>query len=224
MKINLLIVATNKYIIYLPKLIQSCQENFMVNSQVHFNIFTDKIEALPRLNNLSTYYIEHKPWPYPTLYRFHFFSAHTLPDADYYFYIDADAEIMAPVLEDILSDRTAVAHCMFENSRGTYETNPKSTSFVKQDEGFHYFTGSFFGFSRPEWFAFLNWATEAINQDLANGIVPVWHDESVLNRYLIDNPPTNILDPRYHYAEGITSPAYKCVIKALEKDHNAMRY
>ena len=41
-----------------------------------------------------------------------------------------------------------------------------------------------------------------IDADAARRIIPKWHDESVLNRYLITNPPHKVLTPSYHWPDG----------------------
>lgn len=42
---------------------------------------------------------------------------------------------------------------------------------------------------------------DRVNKDLDNDIIAVWHDESHMNRYMIDNPPTLELSPEYCYPE-----------------------
>lgn len=39
-----------------------------------------------------------------------------------------------------------------------------------------------------------------IYQDISNGIIPVWHDESIVNKYFISHQP-KVLDPGYNYDE-----------------------
>jgi len=67
---------------------------------------------------------------------------------------------------------------------------------------------------------------ERVNKDLENGIVAVWHDESHMNRYMIDNPPSTILTPSYCFAEefiGNPNYPYEPKIVALKKNHSALR-
>ena len=40
-----------------------------------------------------------------------------------------------------------------------------------------------------------------VNHDLGRDVVALWHDESHMNRYFIDNPPTLSLNPNYCFAE-----------------------
>ena len=61
-----------------------------------------------------------------------------------------------------------------------------------------------------------------INKDLENGIVAKWHDESHMNRWRIDNPPSKILDCGYCYQESLFRP-HKPKILALDKNHAQLR-
>lgn len=228
MKVNLLIVATGKYIDFLPALLKSAEEYFLTGCNVSYHIFTDSGYLIrPNIHK-----VEHKPWPHSTLNRFHFFKQYEkeLRDADYLFYIDVDTLLTAAVTEEILSDRTAVQHCGFVNLRGSYETNPRSTSYVHPSEGNKYFGGGFWGFSKDEFWRFMNKAIEMIDTDSSRGITPVHNDESVLNRYLVDNPPTLILSPSYHYPQSelayyknIWKRDYECKILLLDKNHEEVR-
>ncbi len=67
---------------------------------------------------------------------------------------------------------------------------------------------------------------ERVNKELEKNVVALWHDESHMNRYLIDTPPTLDLDPTYCYAEefiGTNYPYKPGKIIALKKNHNDIR-
>ena len=105
--------------------------------------------------------------------------------------------------------------------RGTYETNPLSTSYVPPQEGKIYYAGEFNGGTSE---AFLNIAKTLMNnidKDLENNFIATWHDESHLQRYFIDNPPKT-LNPSYCYPESWNIPFEKKII-ALDKDHKSIR-
>lgn len=227
MKAALLVVATGKYNLYTKSLIISAHEYFMKDCDLFIHIFSDQ-----QTTGWFTHKIEHNPWPASTLNRYHFFKQYEseLQGYDYLFYIDVDTLFTAPITSEILSDRTAVQHCGFVGVRGSYETNPKSTSYVAKNEGTHYFGGGFWGFSNTEFWKFINKAVAMIDTDKANGIIPVHNDESVLNRYLIDNPPMLILSPSYHYPQSelpyykkIWKRDYECKILLLDKNHEEVR-
>ena len=67
---------------------------------------------------------------------------------------------------------------------------------------------------------------DRVTRDLDNGVIALWHDESQMNRYLIDNPPTLSLTPSYCFAEehmGNPNYPYEPKIIALKKNHNELR-
>lgn len=228
MKVALLVVATGKYDRYLHDLIASVNDYFMVDCEVDIHIFSDK-----QTTGWFTHKVEHRPHPYPTLMRYHFFKKYEseLKGYDYLFYMDVDCLIKSKITTGILSARVVVQHCGFLNQRGSYETNQKSTSYVAKNEGTHYFGGGFWGFSNTEFWKFINKAVQMLDEDFANNIIPEWHDESVLNRYMIDNPPTKILPHSFHYPEGQIEyyrklwmgVDYEPVILLLDKNHEEVR-
>lgn len=234
MKVNLLIVATGKYTQFLPDLLASADKYFLPEYNVSYCIFSDQKLSIPTERDVYVFPVEHKPFPYPTLRRFHFFKQyrHYLPDCNYFFYVDADALFVDFVHCDVLSERTAVMHCGFVGERGTYETRKESVCYVGEDEGEYYLGGGLWSFSQSEFWKLTDWAVQAIDKDAEIGIVPVWHDESVLNRWLIDNPPTNILSPSYHYPENnphiynkwsAKRLNFKPVVLMLDKNHKEIR-
>ena len=67
---------------------------------------------------------------------------------------------------------------------------------------------------------------DRVNKDLEKGVIALWHDESHMNRYLLDNPPTLALSPEYCYAEefiGTNYPHQNPKIIALKKNHAELR-
>lgn len=243
MNVNLLVIATNKYFQYLESLLDSADRFFLRDEHVTYSVFTDQIEAgqamaaaKPYADCVTFYEIEHRPFPYPTLYRFHFFKRYEQQIgsiADYYFYIDVDSVITQQIAaQDVLSERTAVQHCGYVDAKGTYEKNRRSTCYVPRSEWGAYYGGGFWGFSHAEFWKFTHTAVRMIDLDVSRGIVPRWHDESVLNRYLVTNPPNKILTPSYHWPQNQAAihqqwkdkgKSYECVIMLLDKNHAAVR-
>lgn len=228
-RIALLVIATGKYDVFLPRLIESVNKYFLKDCEVAIHLFGDKTTT----ENCFFYLIEHKPFPHTTLYRYHYFQKYKelFSKYDYYFYIDVDTEIKSEITSEILSERTAVQHCGYVGRPGTFETRPESTSFVHQSlRRSPYFGGGFWGFSNEQFWQFIDNAVHMIDEDTKNGIVPVWHDESVLNKYLIMKKPTKILNPSYHYPESnldyykrLWPEKYECKILLLDKNHFEIR-
>lgn len=224
MKIGLLIIATNKYVQFLQPLINSADNFFLNGLDVTYFVFTNQDINIKSNRNIHIIDVEHKPWPWMTLGRYKIFhnNSDVLSSMDYLYYCDVDMKFVGYVGEEILSDRVATQHPGYFSRRGTPETRPDSTAFVHPDEEMEYFAGGFNGGSSYEYLRMAKIISNNIEKDLERGIIAVWHDESHMNRYFIDNKPTKILDPSYCYPESVNIP-FERKLLALDKNHKEVR-
>jgi len=233
MKICILNIATNKYIQFVEQLLESVEENFLNGHDISALVFTNhEIEEVS--DNVKISQIEHEPWPIPTLKRYHYFvkEKEYLSQFDYIYYMDVDMRIEDKVGDEILGDLVATQHPGFwfkDKSQFSYERRPESTAFVPADEGKMYYAGGFNG-GKPEHFLKMSQTiVDNVEKDFENGLIAVWHDESHMNRYLINNPPTIELTPSYCYPEaarinpGGWNVPFDAKIVALEKNHSEVR-
>jgi len=225
MTAGLLVIATNKYTSFLKDLLESADRYFLPNQEVEYFIFTTNdfidVESHRKINLIK---VSHKEWPWMTLGRYKIFSENRdrLSDMDYVYYCDADMRFCDVVGDEILSDRVATTHPGFCGGRGTPETNPDSLACVYNSEAMQYFAGGFNGGSTEEYLKMAHELSVNIEKDLEKDIIAIWHDESHMNRYFIDNPPTKLLDPGYCYGESLKPPFLPRLI-ALDKNHEEMR-
>ena len=138
--------------------------------------------------------------------------------------------IDAPVGEEILDDLVATRHGYqsFHNPKDqSFDRNPKSLAYVAPEEKtVTYYAGGFNGGKTENFIQMSRVIAGRVNKDLENDVVALWHDESHMNRYLIDNPPTLALTPDYCYAEefiGTDYPFKNPKIIALKKNHAELR-
>lgn len=223
--VGLLIIATNKYIDFLSPLIKSTDEYFLKNQNVTYFIFTNKdISFLKSEREIVKVEIEHKDWPWMTLGRYKIFcnNKNLLSKMDYLYYCDVDMKFVDEVGDEILEKIVATQHPALRETRGTPETNTNSLACVHPHENMEYFAGGFNGGSAEQFLKMSNVLSKNIEIDHSNGIIALWHDESHLNRYLIDNPPTKILSPSYCYGESMEIPFPKKIL-ALDKNHFKIR-
>lgn len=226
MKVGLLVIATNKYIDFVAPLWKSAKMNFLKGHNVTMFLFTDSKTVQSSANQIVIEQ-EHMPWPGPTLYRYNIFqgSKELLKEMDYLYYCDADMRFVDIVGEEVLGELVAVDHPGFyDKSRWqyTYETNPASKAYIGTREGSRYYAGGFNGGKTANYLRLADTIAENVNVDKEKSIVAVWHDESHLNRYLIDNPPTKVLTPSYCHPESQVLPFQKRLV-ALDKNHNEIR-
>jgi len=222
--IGLLIIATNKYVRFIDQLIESSDEFFLPNHNVTYFVFSNQELTLITKRNYLVTNVEHKPWPWMTLGRYDIFykNLNLFNNMDYLYYCDVDMRFVGLVGDEIISDRVATQHPYYFNRRGTPETNPISSACVHQHENMQYFAGGFNGGSKLEYLKMCETISNNIKKDLEKNFIAVWHDESHMNRYMIDNNPTKILNPSYCYPESINLPFEKKIL-ALDKNHNEIR-
>jgi histo-blood group ABO system transferase len=191
MKIGLLIIGTNKYTQFLQRLITSADKHFLTDKDVTYFIFTNKDDFTIETNrNVVMVPVEHKPWPFMTLYRYKIFTQNSdfLKDMDYLYYCDADMLFVGDFGDEILGELVATQHPGFYGRRGTPEHRPQSLAYVGPNEKMQYFAGGFNGGSKNGFLKMAKEIDKNIDIDFNNGVVAIWHDESHMNRYFINNP------------------------------------
>ena len=129
-KVALLIIATGKYDVFIPPLLESARAFFLPQCDLQFVLFSDR--AWPPDDDLTVVPQEHRPWPFPALHRFHSYLSQrvALQTFQYVFSIDADMLFVDTVGDEVLEDLVAVLHPAFLSERGTPETNPESVAFI----------------------------------------------------------------------------------------------
>jgi len=230
-KVGLLIVATGRYINFVPGLIDSANKHFLKDHKVTYFVFTDDTSFM--YTDSVNIYQEKLTWPFATMMRLEtYYKNRTyFNDMDYVFALDADMLFVDDVGNEILSERVATLHPGFYLKKDLpYERNIISKACVSQKEDNYYFAGGFFGGIKQEFINLVKTNSENIQDDLKRGYIAEWHDESHNNRYFIDNPPTKILLPSYCYPEDAALPhlydSYKNILNmprkliALAKKHS----
>lgn len=232
-KIAILYICTGKYDIFWEGFYKSSEQYFLQGHTKEYFVFTDK-EISYVNKRVHTIYQEKLGWPYDTLMRFKMFHSikERLSSFDYIFFINANMRFLKPVNAEVLPNEEegllVVKHPGFFNKKReefTYDINPKSLAFIPPDKGKYYFMGGFNGGKAKDYLQLIENLHTNINQDLENGIIAVWHDESHLNKYMLDRN-AKILNPEYGYPEGWNLPFEKKII-ILDKTnfggHNFLR-
>ncbi len=235
MTIGLLLIATGKYDVFLQPLIDSVENYFFDRyTEVEVFVFADKVPSIYHSKRLKITHIpiEHKPFPYPTLYRYKYFhNARNLIKTDYVFYCDVDMLFVDCVGKEILPDNSsglvAVQHPGFAKTGGWGSPNTfkESLSYVAPEERGTYCAGGFQGGNTPAYLRVCNELDQLITIDENNGVIGEWHDESYWNRYLADigyqQHEVKILSHEYCMSDADISGSPKLL--ALTKDHAALR-
>jgi hypothetical protein len=224
--VSINVIATNKYINFLPDLIKSIDQFVFTKSKilviVHTNSDIEGIDSISDRITIIKNKIEHEPWPYTTLKRFHYFnkSKSLIQKSDYSFYIDADSLFIGDIQEEFLQVEGMVGTihpCLFSGN-GTPERNPSSKAFISPLEDNRYFCGGFFGGDSKSFLTASEKISSNIDEDLSKGIIAIWHDESHINRFFFDNPPSLVLEPPFAVAESLTQTMDSSKVLFLDKN------
>ena len=214
MKVAICFIGTGKYLNFLPKYYENIQEYFLPGVEKTFLVFTDGKGDFPK--DVKVYQQEHLEWPYVTLKRFEIIqkAKEEIKKNDWFVFIDADALVVDTINKEEFFDETkpffGVHHpCHFlqmpphQKFPGAFETNPISKAFVEQGSDFSvYYQGCLWGGKVPEVLEMIKELSERVLIDISNDIIAVWHDESHLNKFFIDNKDlVNILGSEYAYPE-----------------------
>ncbi len=220
-KIAVLYICTGRYEKFWADFYTSAEKFLLPSCQKHYFVFTDAKSILdeesPFVNKI---YQENLPWPYPTLYRFKFFNkiSSSLESFDFIYFFNANIKICKTIHEDdilptIDEDLVVTQHPGYWNkpvTAFTYETNPASKAFVPVGTGSVYVAGGLNGGSADKYLKFIKTAAQWIEEDENNKIMAIWHDESHLNKYILDKK-VKILHPGYLYPEDSNLPFEKII-------------
>ena len=214
MKVAIAFIGTSKYLNFLPQYYEKIHENFLSNTEKTFLVFTDGEGDFPE--DVKVYPQEHLEWPYITLNRFEILNKarEEIAKHDWLVFLDADTVVVDKILEeDFFSDKPlfGVWHpChnlgMPPHNKlpGAFETNPLSLAYVDTEKELPviYYQGCLWGGKVPEVLEMIDEIQDRTNKDLKNNVIAVWHDESHLNKYFIENKnKVNLLGPEYAYPE-----------------------
>jgi hypothetical protein len=238
--VGVLLVATGKYYSYFfENLYKSSEKFFLPDTQKTYYVFTDAVNELTSVpDNVVIVYQEWEPFPGPTLHRYHYFDiiSEVLKKHDYLFYTDVDMLFVDTVTAKDLNPNNkafvAVVHpgfYMTQNRRGTPETNPKSKAFIDASVDFEYVAGGFQGGKAKYFLMAIRTMKLSIDADLKIGIIPVWHDESIYNKFVVLNKNNvHFCQPDMCFPQNVGINRNLASIRspkliALDKNHSEVR-
>ena len=212
-KVAILYMATGRYIKFWDNFYSSMEKYFLPRHEKTYFLFTDH-DDLQVPNNVVKIHQDQLPWPYVTLKRFHFFSqvSEELSKFDYIYFLNGTMMPLREINEEIFpTEEQAIMvtlHPGYFRSRQShrpYDRNRKSKAYIPSNEGEYYAMGGFNGGTGKGFLKVIKTLKEWTDIDLKNNTMPVWHDESLLNRYLLtymkENGKPLVLLPEYAIPE-----------------------
>lgn len=222
-----------RYVIFLKDFLQSAEKHFMVGYKVHYYLFTDRPDEVPRvtlgpgrqLTIIKTG--SSNRWQEITLRRMEriekLIEKNVVSEADYIFSLDVDTKFYGHWGAETLADIIAVLHPgYFGASRNEfpYERRPESLASIPQEEGDYYYGGAVIG-GRIDYVHKLTKACrEQLDADRANNIEAAWQEESHLNKYFLYNKPSKVLSPEYLWQDFKEKTSNMKVIRFSQVNKN----
>lgn len=226
--VAILYICTGKYDIFWKEFYESMETFFLLNSEKHYYVFTDAehLYGEENCNRIHKIYQERLGWPYDTLMRFDLFSKieNQIKAYDYIFFMNANMlcvkkiteEEFLPVNENLLVTRhPGCIH--YPKLFLPYDRNRKSTAYIPYGQGKYYYMGGLNGGKTQAYLQLINSLKQAIQEDLEHDVIAKWHDESQLNKYMLNRDDMKILLPEYAYPEGWNLP-YDAKMIIRDKD------
>lgn len=225
-RIGILYICTGKYSIFWENFYRSAEAYFLPGYQKNYYVFTDADHIVDEeRSNILKIPQDNLGWPGNTLLRYAMFRnvVHQLQqECDFVFFFNANMQFVDVVREEILPMHegiVAVQHPGFYNKARhelDYEKNQQSLAYIPDGAGSYYYMGGLNGGRTEHYTNLIRVLDDNIRTDMNNGINAVWHDESHLNKYLIDKSP-KVMNPSYGYVEGQQLPF---PMKILIRDKN----
>lgn len=232
--IAILYIATGRYTVFWDYFYKSSERNLLTNCEKHYFVFTDDEDllALRETNNIS--YIPQKKmgWPYDTLMRFDIFLSieEQLKDFDFIYFFNANSEILSPIQVNEILPLKAGENLSFaiqphafhrKKNKYTYDRNEKSKAYIPFGQGKYYFTGALNGGRSSAYLEMCKIIRKNTQDDLNNGQIALWHDESHLNKYALQRQDIKVLPP--FFTRGETEP-WKTKAKVMFSDKSHFRF
>ena len=229
MSVALIFIGTNKYLNFFPGYYDSCEKYLFPGVRKQYFIFTDgDIVGDDMPDHITAFKIPHKEWPAITLERFHtiLYAQEYFEEFDWLLFLDADMRVNQVITpEEFFDDQKdfiAVHHpCHYNTGTGTFERRLESEACVTGDQ-LSYYQGCLWGGKVSSVIPMMELLRDRVDKDYENDIIALWHDESHLNKFFIENQDkVNALPPDYAFPECFPNYPYEQKIIHLAKDNSS---
>ena len=239
--IGILYICVGKYDIFFMQFYRSFEKYFLNGSNKTYFVFTDSTKLTTTYREYSNiHFIQTKKigWPYDTLLRNRYFNEHfdKFLGMDYLIFCNANLVCHKKIYLSDLGLGTCnktfgvLQPYYFHKSSLSYPVESKLLcnayfSATEIPQIMNYFQGCFYGGVFSEFKHLVETIYRWTEEDLLANKIPVWHDESYLNRYFFLHPP-HVLHPGFSYPDDIAIPFKKyirTILKSKEEGHTSIR-
>ena len=214
--IGILYICTGPYYLFWKDFFKSFEAKFLTDYEKKYFVFTDAKHIYAEDNpNVKKYKLDPQPWPLITLLRFATFLSikNDLKDCDYLMFSNANIVCDDFITESEFLPRIEKGEKIFVTSHPgyykkdklsfPYERHSRSLAYVPWNCGENYVIGAMFGGTRNAFLTMAKVLNTRIEEDLKRNVIALWHDESHLNRYIVNRSDVRVLHPMYCYPYGL---------------------
>ena len=230
-KIAIVYICTGKYEMFWDDFYYTCKKNFYPQNEKHFFVFTDSNRIIEKHEeNVTIIYQKKAGWPFDTLLRYNWFCMvqDKLLKYDYCYYFNANTKLIKKTNESIIPfpsfERPLLLNIhshMYDDVTGELfqpERNSCSKAYIPDGSYCRAYSGGFFGGKSEAFVKMCTVLRDWINEDLENGIIAIWHDQSHLQKYAVNNP--HCIVPRDIISSEEYAVLEKCHIMFMSKEKN----
>lgn len=212
-----LFIGIGEYIKFWDDFYYSLEKNFLKRYIKEYFVFTDSKSMIEsnKDERIHCIFQENLGWPNNTLFRFKMFTRvqEQLINFQYIFFMNANVVCIKEITADIFlpyeQDLVVVQHPGYFNKKNyefPYERRKKSKAYIAYGKGENYVCGGINGGKAEKYLEAINTLKIMIEEDYQNGVVAKWHDESYLNKYILENVNYRLLSPAFCYPENEKLP------------------
>ena len=221
--IAIIFLGTNNYIKFFLRYYMTIKKKFLTKTIKKFFVLTDQIhKPYLKKKDIVIVPVKHEVWPFSTLFKFKYMYkiSKKLKSYSHIIFIDADMYVNCFISEKEFFFHNkplfGVRHPNFLKKIGIFEYNLNSLASVSPNDNLSiYIQGCFWGGKTSSVLKLIKTLNKRIDEDLKKKIIAIFHDESHLNKYFIENRKLfHIYNPSYAYPNSryITKPFKKKII------------
>lgn len=228
-RIGIIYLAIGIYEEFWKDFYPTCECFFCPEAEKGYEVFTDSPNIpVMNLKNVTCYQAENKGFIQNASAKSAFVCsiAERLRERyDYVFYLNANYKFLAPVsMEEVLPGEgndglTVLSFNLYRNrpaDKHPYDRNPDCHAYIPTGQGERYYQSGFYGGKTEAFLRLSNWCRIQTEKDLSRKVIALWHDESYVNRYLLDLHP-RIVNETYGYADYMPPQSHKAIFLNKEK-------
>ncbi len=227
-KVGILYICCGRYEVFWQEFYKSAEKLLLNDCKKHYFVYTDAVNS-KQFKHPNVTVIPQKNLGYPdsTLKRFEMFvrDEKLFEEMEYLLFFNSNLVVKKKITRADLglvegTKLVATIHPGYVNkdsAKFPYERSKTSRAYIAPGDGKRYFAGGLQGGTTQEYLNAAKKISADINQDLDEGVVAIWHDESHWNKYLKEREGVYALGPEYLQPEGWGLP-YGTKILIKNKD------